>query len=156
MATRKVIKKKIKLGGESFIDWQAVKEMLSSHGVDLDACCDDEDDDEEGTRKIKVVCIADDLKASVDEMGKSQRDQVVMVRVDEETSRSLDAWVESGAVKSRSEAAALFIREGLKLRRSELAQLQDALEDVEQAKERLRKRAREVFGESIDPEAPKE
>ena len=58
----------------------------------------------------------------------------------------LDAWVETGAVKSRSEAAALFIREGLGVRESELADLKEALEGVNEAKERLRSRASRVLG----------
>jgi metal-responsive CopG/Arc/MetJ family transcriptional regulator len=79
------------------------------------------------------------------ELGDAIRDKVVMVRVDEETSEELDAWVETEVVKSRSEAAALFIREGLKVRADELAQLKDALRDVERAKENLRHKARDVF-----------
>ena len=98
------------------------------------------------SKRVKVVCVAPGLKDSVDEMGKSPRDQVVMVRVDSETSEALDAWVETGAVKSRSEAAALFIREGLKVRSDELERLRDALEDVESARERLREQAEHVFG----------
>lgn len=95
---------------------------------------------------IKVVCVAPDLKASADEMNETPRDKVVMVRVDEDTREQLDAWVETGAVKSRSEAAALFIREGLAVRSDELARLRDALREVEQARERLRDKASEVFG----------
>jgi hypothetical protein len=49
-------------------------------------------------------------------------------------------------VRSRSEAAALFIREGFKVRAAELEQLQDALRAVEEAKQRLSEKAREVFG----------
>ena len=69
-----------------------------------------------------------------------------MVRVDEETSEALDKWVESGVVKSRSEAAALFIREGLGIRSGELEQLAGALREVEEAKQRLKKKARDVLG----------
>ena len=87
------------------------------------------------------------LGSSLEELGKEVRDQVVMVRVDEDTRRKLDAWVASGAVKSRSEAAALFIREGLKVRATELERLGDAIQAVEEAKERLRNKARDVFGD---------
>lgn len=102
------------------------------------------------SKRVKVVCVAPGLKDSVEEMGKSPRDQVVMVRVDSTTSEALDSWVEAGAVKSRSEAAALFIREGLEVRADELERLRGALDDVEQARERLRRQARQVFGEEAE------
>jgi Arc/MetJ-type ribon-helix-helix transcriptional regulator len=105
------------------------------------------------SKRVKVVCVTPGLKDSVDELGKSPRDQVVMVRVDSETSDALDAWVQTGAVKSRSEAAALFIREGLRVRTDELERLRGAIEDVEAARERLRKQARHVFGEEAEPAA---
>lgn len=125
-----------------------VQEELRAAGVAIDiggaasVCCEEGEDP-----RVKVVCVAPDLKDSVREMGKSPRDQVVMVRVDEATSDSLDAWVETGAVKSRSEAAALFIREGLTVRSGELERLRDALKDVQAAKDRLRRQAEEVFGD---------
>ena len=98
------------------------------------------------SKRVKVVCVTPGLKDSVDEMGKAPRDQVVMVRVDSQTSEALDAWVQTGAVKSRSEAAALFIREGLRVRADELERLEGALSDVEAAKQRLQEQARQVFG----------
>lgn len=103
-----------------------------------------------GGAAVKVVCVAPGLKDSVQAMSQSPRDQVVMVRVDESTSADLDSWVETGAVKSRSEAAALFIREGLSVRADELARLREALEGVEQARRRLHAQAREIFGEGGD------
>lgn len=114
---------KVDLGGESAV-WSWPKE----------------------SKRVKVVCVAPGLKNLIDELGKKPRDQVVMVRVDSETSEELDAWVETGAVKSRSEAAALFIREGLRVRADELARLRGALRDVEEARERLREQADQVFG----------
>ena len=105
------------------------------------------------SKRVKVVCVTPGLKDSVDEMGKSPRDQVVMVRVDSETSEALDAWVQTGAVKSRSEAAALFIREGLRVRADELERLKGALDDVEAARERLREQARHVFDGEGEPAA---
>jgi len=103
------------------------------------------------SKRVKVVCVSPGLKDSVEEMGKSPRDQVVMVRVDSETSDELDAWVETDAVKSRSEAAALFIREGLSVRSDELERLRGALRDVEEARERLREQAHQVFGGEPEP-----
>src|SRR5688572_30376236 len=44
----------------------------------------------------------------------SARDHVVMVRVNDESLRRLDALVQSGIFKSRSESAAFLIGEGIK------------------------------------------
>lgn len=95
---------------------------------------------------LKVMCLAGNLRESVDALGDSTRDNVVMVRVDEDTVKALDAWVEAGAVKSRSAAAAVFIREGLKVRDAELKELEDALQDVQRARQRLREKAEAVLG----------
>ena len=138
--------------GESKVDfgkiWDEVRGELKRVGIDFDGCAVDLGGFEGKGKwpRVKVVCVTPDLKESVDEMSRSNRDQVVMVRIDEETSKSLDAWVETGAVKSRSEAAALFIREGLNVRAKELEQLNGALRDVEAAKQKLKDRARQVFG----------
>ncbi len=121
--------------------WERVRTELAEAGVDIEKL---------GDRiggAVKVVCVTPDIKDSVDEMSKAQRDQPLMVRVDADTLRQLDEWVKTEAVKSRSEAAALFIREGLKVRASELEKLQDALAEVDRAKERLQEKVREVFGE---------
>ena len=47
--------------------------------------------------------------------------------------------------KSRSEAAALFLREGLKVRGSELEKLKDAIKLVEKAKSNLHAKARKIL-----------
>lgn len=144
-------------GGKKFVDVDGilkhVKSKLEGAGIHIDfegladsACCGPEG---EGPR-MKVVCVAPGMKETVEAMGASPRDQVVMVRVDEETRKALDAWVETGAVKSRSEAAALFIREGLKVRKGELDELRESLDGVEAAKDRLRQKAREVFGDPAE------
>ncbi len=119
-----------------------IRQQLKSQGLDLDALGGDAVDGS----AVKVVAVAANLCASVDDMGASARDQVLMVRVDAGTIKTLDAWVETGAVKSRSEAAALFLREGLGVRSEELAELGEALDGVEEAKQRLHEKARKVLG----------
>lgn len=136
------------MGGSGKGMWKQIEEKLESLGVDLE---DLGVKIREG-KGVKVVCVAPDLGESVREMGESPREHVVMVRVDEETLRKLDAWVETGAVKSRSEAAALFIREGLGVRNDELAELEDALRQVEKARARLRDKAKTIFGERAGKE----
>ena len=141
--------------------WETLQNKLESLGVDLEnsmggigiSLHELEDRLADG---IKVVCVTPDLGESVREMGENPRDHTVMVRVDEETQRKLDAWVETGAVKSRSEAAALFIREGLHVRSEELAELEDALASVDRAKQRLRAKAKTVFGDLQDEDSTKE
>lgn len=131
--------------------WPLIRKRLSDKGIALELL----GSDEACEGGVKVVCVSAKLGASLEELGRSTRDQVVMVRVDEETMRSLDSWVQTGAVKSRSEAAALFIREGLRLRATELSDLEGVLRDVDRARERLREAARRVLGtesESDDEE----
>ncbi len=128
--------------------WQSIRDRLKEKGIDLDTgCCEAADQG-----PLRVVCMAGGLSDSLKEMGRTSRDQVVMVRVDEDTSKKLDDWVATGAFKSRSEAAALFIREGLKVHARELDELDDALSGVEEAKDRLRQRVRQVFDREGEPE----
>ena len=125
-----------------------IQDELARWGIDLEAMsCDEVTPD-----CMKVVCMPAGLRESLDELGKKPRGKVVMVRVDDDTSVTLDRWVETGAVKTRSEAAALFIREGLRVRQQELNDLRDALNGVETAKEELHRRAREVFGNGEEKE----
>lgn len=120
---------------------KAVEAKLEELGIDLSAICGEGE-----AGKTRVVCVAADLSGSLKELSGAARDQVVMVRVDDKTRRQLDAWVETGAVRSRSEAAALFIREGLKLREGEIDGLAEALSEVERAKRRLHEEAAQIFG----------
>ncbi len=140
----------------------SVREKLAEAGIHFESCCcpsagtakDEEEASDAGASdraKVKVVCVAPDLQQAVEELCSCSRDHVVMVRVDQETASKLDTWVETGAVKSRSEAAALFIREGLKVRASELERLNDVLQSYNDAKERLQREARDAFGLSDEP-----
>lgn len=126
--------------------WSMIKRKLADQGIELEDLL--EMIGHAGEDQVAVVCATDDnLGVSLDELAESQRDQVVMVRVDEDTVQKLVMWTETGVVKSKSEAAALFIKEGLKVRKRELDELTDAIDDVKKAKDRLRSRARTIFGE---------
>ena len=129
--------------------WTEVSKALEDHGIDFRIGVGGDGDLAECT----VMCLAGDMKTTVAEMGRTSRDQVVMVRIDEDTKNHLDDWIETGAVKSRSEAAALFMREGIKIRSGELAQLREALDEVGQAKRRLEEMAKQVIGDIPDPDA---
>ena len=125
---------------------------LKDHGIDFRIGLAGDDD----LANCTVMCLTGDMKTTVAEMGRAARDQVVMVRIDEDTSDTLDLWIATGAVRSRSEAAALFISEGIKVRSGELEQLREAIEDVNDAKQRLEERARQVIGEDSDAVSPTE
>lgn len=122
--------------------WEIIVDKLKTIGVDLESLCQGDASE----IKAKVICLAPDLGDSVHEMGLMTRGETVMVRIDEKTSKTLDSWVETGYFKSRSEAAALFIREGLKIRDLELEKLNDSLREVEKAKKKLRDKARNILG----------
>jgi len=127
-----------------------VSKTLKDHGIDFRIGLAGDDD----LANCTVMCLTGDMKTTVAEMGRAARDQVVMVRIDEDTSDTLDLWIATGAVKSRSEAAALFISEGIKVRSGELEQLREAIEDVIDAKQRLEERARQVIGIDSDAVLP--
>jgi hypothetical protein len=117
--------------------------QLSEQGVDLDRLLAVKTGEE---RAVRVVCLSSDLRDSLAELGQAPRDQVLMLRVDKESIELLDAWVETGAARSRSEAAALFLKEGLKVRAPELRELSEALRQVQEARRRLREKAIKVLG----------
>jgi len=122
--------------------WKLITDTLEERGVNLgELCCRGVD-----PSQVKVVCVAPNLADSIRVVGDAPRDQVIVARIDAQTASELDTWIAAGAAKSRSEAAALFIREGLNVRADELATLEGALRDVEAARERLREQARSVFG----------
>jgi len=122
-----------------------ISKTLEDHGIDFRIALADDN-----LANCTVMCLTGDMKTTVAEMSGAARDQVVMVRIDEDTRDDLDAWVETGAVKSRSQAAALFIREGIKVRSGELEELREALDEVGEAKKRLEEKAREVIGDTTD------
>ena len=72
-------------------------EQLKKNGIDLKAISDDC----LSGIPFKVVCVASDLEDSLREMGEGKRDQVVMVRIDDETTESLDDWVETWLCRGR-------------------------------------------------------
>lgn len=120
----------------------AILAMLREQGIDLDELCDSGN----GEPAVRVIRVSPSLQSSREEFRGLPRGETVMVRTDEATRQTLDAWVETGYFKSRSEAAALFLKEGLKMRQRELDSLIDAIDGVKQAREELRAKAQEIFG----------
>lgn len=118
-------------------DQDRIRRALAELGIELPEGCEGQP-----TKLVVVQATMEDARA----MLTGARDQTVMARVDQQTADDLDAWVEVGIAKSRSEAAAMFLREGLNLRKQELAQMSEALAEVRRAQEQLRAQARQVLG----------
>jgi Arc/MetJ-type ribon-helix-helix transcriptional regulator len=83
------------------------------------------------------ICVGENLKETVSAV-MSGRDNVVMVRINEESLARLDELVESGIVKSRSEAAAFLIGEGIKSRLGLFDRIAEKTEEIRRAREELR------------------
>ena len=116
-----------------------VKDALLALGVDLEALTS-------GPEGARVVVVQASMEEAVKALGRNSRDQVVMTRIDLETANALDMWVSAGIAKSRSEAAALFLHEGLKIRERELNELSGEIRDYEQARQRMRSKAEALLG----------
>ena len=68
----------------------------------------------------------------------SARDHVVMVRVNDDSLRKLVALVQSGIFKSRSEAAAFLISEGIKAQDSLFRRISEKITEIEKLRNELR------------------
>lgn len=66
------------------------------------------------------------------------RDHVVMVRVNDESLRQLDALVQSGIFKSRSEAAAFLISEGIKAQEALFERISERIKEIERLRSELK------------------
>ncbi len=74
------------------------------------------------------------------------RDHVVVVRVNDDSLRSLDALVQSGIFKSRSEAAAFLISEGVKAQAVLFERISERIKEIE----RLRAELKDIVKPSED------
>lgn len=68
----------------------------------------------------------------------SARDHVVMVRVNDESLKRLDALVQSGIFKSRSEAAAFLISEGINAQASLFERISERISEIERLQSELK------------------
>lgn len=114
---------------------EVVRKALTAYGVDPSTlkCAD-------GT-PARVAVVAASMKDAAEALDAVTRDQVLMVRVDVPTLKTLDSWVLTGVAKSRSEAAALFLKEGLAVRAEDLRGMSRALEEFQAAKQKLEHQA---------------
>ena len=82
--------------------------------------------------------VGESLRDTIKRM-RSARDNVVMVRVNKEILDKLDELVEAGLLKSRSEAAAFLIGEGVKARQGLFDTIAAKIDQIRDAKGELRK-----------------
>jgi Arc/MetJ-type ribon-helix-helix transcriptional regulator len=68
----------------------------------------------------------------------SARDHVVMVRVNDDSLKKLDGLVQSGIFKSRSEAAAFLISEGVKAQEPLFARIEEKIREIERLRSELK------------------
>ena len=66
-----------------------------------------------------------------------KRDNVVMVRVDEENLNRIDELVESGQFSSRSEATAFLISEGIKAKQQMFEQMAEKISQIQDLRTEL-------------------
>jgi hypothetical protein len=66
------------------------------------------------------------------------RDHVVMVRVNDESLKKIEALAESGIFKSRSEAAAFLISEGVKAQSELFKRIEEKIDQIERLRSELK------------------
>jgi len=71
--------------------------------------------------------------------GLGDRGNVVMTRLDDADLKQIDALVEVEAFKSRSEAVAFFIRQGIQARRDLFEQVMPTVEKIRELKEQAKR-----------------
>ncbi len=89
-------------------------------------------------RTGEVVSKATESISKAIESALSARDHVVMVRVNEESLKKLDALVQSGIFKSRSESAAFLIGEGIKSQSPLFDSIAQKIEEIERLRSELK------------------
>lgn len=77
----------------------------------------------------------------------SARDHVVMVRVNDDSLKRLDALVQSGIFKSRSEAAAFLISEGIRAQSPLFERISERISEIE----RLQSELKSIVNEQKNP-----
>jgi len=111
-----------------------------------------EEEGKDECAKIGVVCTDMPDMVRVQEIVKSirgalkekERENVIMTRLNDDDLEKIDALVEVELFKSRSEAVAYFIHEGVKARKDLFEKVTPTVEKIRQ----LKKEARETLGKS--------
>ncbi|HEY7545664.1 MAG TPA: hypothetical protein VID27_12310 [Blastocatellia bacterium] len=90
------------------------------------------------------------IKGATQSIGKaiesalSARDHVVMVRVNDDSLQKLDALVQSGIFKSRSEAAAFLISEGIKTQGPLFERIEEKIREIARLRSELKDSIKDI------------
>ncbi|MEW6208319.1 MAG: hypothetical protein AB1631_08120 [Acidobacteriota bacterium] len=90
------------------------------------------------------------IKGATESIGKaiesalSARDHVVMVRVNDDSLHKLDALVQSGIFKSRSEAAAFLISEGVKAQEPLFERIEEKIREISRLRSELKDSIKDI------------
>ena len=103
-------------------------------------CCSDEKEIPEKVREKVLVKLGHRLGG---------RGNVVMTRLNDDDLKKIDSLVEVEVFKSRSEAAAFFIKEGIQARTDLVEKVMPTVEKIRE----LRKQARESLGKVQEEES---
>jgi len=97
----------------------------------ITTCCHGEAADLAGKVKKRVLIrLAEDMEG---------RGNVVMTRLNDDDLKQIDALVEVEAFRSRSEAAAFFIKEGMQARKDLFEKVTSTVEKIRELKEQAKK-----------------
>jgi hypothetical protein len=107
-------------------------------------------DDEKQAKVVMMACCPEgEGKAESEELkdeiciklgkGLGDRGNVVMTRLDDADLKQIDALVEVEAFKSRSEAAAFFIKQGIQARKDLFERVMPTVEKIRELKEQAQK-----------------
>jgi hypothetical protein len=112
---------------------EAIRKDDKKHAKVLMMACCPEGEDKAITEELKdEICI---------KLGKDlgDRGNVVMTRLDDADLKRIDALVEVEAFKSRSEAAAFFIKQGIQARKDLFEKVMPTVEKIRELKEQAQK-----------------
>jgi Arc/MetJ-type ribon-helix-helix transcriptional regulator len=100
--------------------------------VSMMVCCP------EGENKVVSPQLKDEILMKLGN-GLGDRGNVVMTRLDDADLKQIDALVEVDAFKSRSEAAAFFIRQGMLARKDLFERVMPTVEKIRELKEKAKR-----------------
>ena len=108
---------------------KGIKKLKEDENVVIMACCPEGEDAEKIQEKV-LMKIGEKLEG---------RSNVVMTRLNNDDLKQIDALVEVEAFKSRSEAAAFFIKAGIEARKDMFEKVMPTVDKIRELKEQAKR-----------------